>query len=243
MTGVRVLDKFIEMRDGAKIFVKILGSGEPLLLLHGNGDDYSFFEKQIVVFKKDFLVIAMDTRGHGKSDKNYSLNFEDLSLDVYDVLEALNIETINILGFSDGANLALTFAKNYPKRVKRLILNSPNKDFSQIKFIPRISSYIFYYNLKILSKIFTGLRNYFSVYKLIFDKIKIVDSDYKKFDFPVLIIAGERDLIYLYNFHNIAKKIKKSKLYIIKNHGHKVARTNPYEYNKVVLDFLKREVN
>ena len=240
---VRILDKFIKVRDGAKIFVKIMGSGEPLLLLHGNGDDFSFFEKQIIVFKKDFKVIAMDTRGHGKSDKNYSLNLEKLSNDVLDILGYLKIENANILGFSDGANLALTFAKNHPKKVKRLILNSPNKDFSQIKFIPRIASYIFYYNLKILSKIFTGLRNYFSVYKLIFDKIKIVDSDYKKFDFPVLIIAGERDLIYIENFSKIAKKIKKSKLYIIKNHGHKVARTKPDEYNEVVLDFLKREVN
>ncbi len=239
---VRALEKFIEMRDGAKIFVKIIGSGEPLLLLHGNGNNFTFFEKQIIVFQKDFKVIAMDTRGHGKSDKNYDLNLEDLSRDVFEVLEELNIESINILGFSDGANLALTFAKNYPKRVKRLILNSPNKDFSQIKFIPRLASYIFYYNLKILSKIFTGLRNYFSVYKLMFDKIKIVDSDYKKFDFPVLIIAGERDLIYLDNFYKISKKIKKSKLYIIKNHGHNVARTNPDEYNKIILDFLKKEV-
>lgn len=237
---VRALEKFIEMRNGAKIFVKIIGSGEPLLLLHGNGNNFTFFEKQIIVFQKDFKVIAMDTRGHGKSDKNYDLNLEDLSRDVFEVLEELNIESINILGFSDGGNLALTFAKNYPKRVKRLILNSPNKDFSQIKFIPRLASYIFYYNLKILSKIFTGLRNYFSVYKLMFDKIKIVDSDYKKFDFPVLIIAGERDLIYLDNFHKIAKKIKKSKLYIIKNHGHNVASTNPDEYNKIILDFLKK---
>ena len=69
-----ILDKFIKVRDGAKIFVKIMGSGEPLLLIHGNGDDFSFFEKQIIAFKKDFKVIAMDTRGHGKSDKNYSLN-------------------------------------------------------------------------------------------------------------------------------------------------------------------------
>ena len=212
-------------------------------MLHGNGDDYSFFEKQIVVFKKDFLVIAMDTRGHGKSDKNYSLNLEDLSLDVYEVLEALKIETINILGFSDGANLALTFAKNYPKRVKRLILNSPNKDFSQIKLIPRIATYIFYYNLKILSKIFTGLRNYFSVYSLIFDTIKIKDSDFKKIDFPVLIIAGAKDLIYIDTFYKIAKKIKKSKLSIIKGHGHKVAHTNPKEYNKIILDFLRRKAD
>ena len=238
----RDLNKFFIMRDGAKIFAKIMGSGEPLLLLHGNGNDSSFFDKQINEFKRDFKVIAMDTRGHGKSDKDYNLNLEDLSRDVLDLLDDLKIQCANILGFSDGANLALTFAKNYPRRVKRLVLNSPNKDFSQVKFIPRILSYIFYYNLKILSKIFTGLRNYFSVYKLIFDKIKIIDSDYKKFDFPVLIIAGERDLIYLKNFYKIAKKIKKSKLYIVKNHGHKVARTNPNEYNKVVLNFLKKEV-
>ena len=184
----------------------------------------------------------MDTRGHGKSDRSKDLNMEDLSLDVLDVLDFLKIEKINLLGFSDGANLALTFAKNFPNRIKRLILNSPNKEFSQVKFIPRVLSYIFYYNLLFLSKIFTSLEYYFSVYSLNFSQLKIKDSEYEKFDFPVLILAGERDLIYLENFYKIAKKIKKSKLYIIKNHGHKVARSNPVEYNRVVLDFLKKEV-
>ena len=237
------MEKFIKVRDGARIYVKILGEGEDLLLLHGNGDDSNFFEKQIKEFKKFYRVIAMDTRGHGKSDRSKDLNMEDLSLDVLDVLDFLKIDKINLLGFSDGANLALTFAKNFPNRIKRLILNSPNKEFSQVKFIPRVLSYIFYYNLLFLSKIFTSLEYYFSVYSLNFSQLKIKDSEYEKFDFPVLILAGERDLIYLENFYKIAKKIKKSKLYIIKNHGHKVARTKPDEYNEVVLDFLKREVN
>ncbi len=236
------MEKFIRVRDGARIYVKILGEGEDLLLLHGNGDDSNFFEKQIREFKKFYRVIAMDTRGHGKSDRSKDLNMEDLSLDVLDVLDFLKIEKINLLGFSDGANLALTFAKNFPNRIKRLILNSPNKEFSQVKFIPRVLSYIFYYNLLFLSKIFTSLEYYFSVYSLNFSQLKIKDSEYEKFDFPVLILAGERDLIYLENFYKIAKKIKKSKLYIIKNHGHKVARSNPKEYNRVVLDFLKKEV-
>ena len=222
------MEKLIRVRDGARIYVKILGEGEDLLLLHGNGDDSNFFEKQIKEFKKFYRVIAMDTRGHGKSDRSKDLNMEDLSLDVLDVLDFLKIDKINLLGFSDGANLALTFAKNFPNRVKRLILNSPNKEFSQVKLIPRLLSYIFYYNLLFLSKIFTSLEYYFSVYE--------------KFDFTVLILAEERDLIYLENFYKIAKKIKKSKLYIIKNHGHKVARSNPKEYNRVVLDFLKKEV-
>ena len=236
------MEKFIRVRDGARIYVKILGEGEDLLLLHGNGDDSNFFEKQIREFKKFYRVIAMDTRGHGKSDRSKDLNMEDLSLDVLDVLDFLKIEKINLLGFSDGANLALTFAKNFPNRIKRLILNSPNKEFSQVKFIPRVLSYIFYYNLLFLSKIFTSLEYYFSVYSLNFSQLKIKDSEYEKFDFPVLILAGERDLIYLENFYKIAKKIKKSKLYIIKNQGHKVARSNPVEYNRVVLDFLKKEV-
>lgn len=235
------MERFIQMPDGAKIFVEIRGQGQPLVLLHGNGGDSSFFEKQVAAFEGDFRLVAIDTRGHGKSDKGYPLNFEDLSRDLLEVLKQLKIEASYFLGFSDGANLALTFAKNYPHRVLGLILNSPNKDVSQIKLVPRLASYLVYYLLMGLTKIFPGLANSFFIYRLLFDRLKIGDGDYEKFDFPVLLLAGERDLIYLENFYRLAGKIKKSKLSIIKNHGHKVARTNPEEFNKLVLDFLKKE--
>ena len=224
------MEKYIRVRDG-----------ESLLLLHGNNDNLNYFEKQFIDFSKYYKLIAIDTRGHGKSDDiNPSFDFEDLSKDVLDIIDYLEIEKANILGFSDGANLALTFAKNWPERVEKLILNSQNKNIGQIKLIPRILTYICYYFLKFTSKIFRSLKNYFSVYRLVFDSIKIKDKEYKKMNFPVLIIAGARDLIYLDSFVKIANKLKKSELCIVEKQGHHLAKNLPEFYNKVILDFLGR---
>ena len=235
------MEKYIRVRDGAKIFVKIIGKGDPLLLLHGNNDNLNYFERQFIDFSKHYKVIAIDTRGHGRSDDlDLSFDFEDLSKDILDIMDYLKIEKANILGFSDGANLALTFAKNWPERVEKLILNSPNKNIDQIKPIPRILTYISYYFLKFTSKIFRSLKNYFSVYSLLFDNIKIKDKDYTKMNFPVLIIAGARDLIYLDSFVKIANKFKKSELCIVEKQGHHLAKNLPKFYNKVILDFLGR---
>ncbi len=111
------MEKFIEMRDGAKIFVKIIGSGEPILLLHGNGNNFTFFEKQIIVFQKDFKVIAMDTRGHGKSDKNYDLNLEDLSRDVFEVLDWLE-ERLAHRRFIMGEHITETDIRTYTTLIR-----------------------------------------------------------------------------------------------------------------------------
>lgn len=45
------------------------GCGEPLILLHGNGEDSSYFASQLDVFAQKFHVYALDTRGHGKSPR------------------------------------------------------------------------------------------------------------------------------------------------------------------------------
>ena len=42
------------------------GEGKPLILLHGNGEDGSYFKHQMEEFSPDYRVIALDTRGHGK---------------------------------------------------------------------------------------------------------------------------------------------------------------------------------
>ena len=52
-----------------ELFYNKQGSGPPLLLLHGNGEDGTYFVHQIAEFSKDFTVYAIDTRGHGKSPR------------------------------------------------------------------------------------------------------------------------------------------------------------------------------
>ena len=50
---------------GIELHYTEVGNGEPLILLHGNGEDSTYFEHQIACFKSDYRVIAIDSRGHG----------------------------------------------------------------------------------------------------------------------------------------------------------------------------------
>ena len=103
------------------------GSGEPLILLHGNGGNSGFFKYQLSYFSRKYQVIAVDTRGHGRSksgSKKFSL--EQFAEDLKNFLDEKGITKAHILGFSDGANIGLIFALRYQERVQSLILNSGN---------------------------------------------------------------------------------------------------------------------
>ena len=117
----------LQQKTSFKLFYKSVGEGHPLILLHGNGEDCTYFGGQISFFAKHRRVIAIDTRGHGKSPRGeapFSLNtFAD---DLYDFMKSHGIETADILGFSDGGNIALLFALTHPETVTRLILNGAN---------------------------------------------------------------------------------------------------------------------
>ena len=103
------------------------GKGTPLLLLHGNGESAEYFEHQISFFSEKYHVYALDTRGHGKSPRGEApFTLEQFALDLEAFMDEKGLEQADILGFSDGANIALLFALRHPPRVGRLILNGAN---------------------------------------------------------------------------------------------------------------------
>lgn len=99
-----------------ELFYEEMGSGEPLILLHGNGEDHTIFNKIADYFSGKYRVISIDTRGHGESpmgEEPFSLY--QFAEDLNDFMDEHNIEKANILGFSDGGNIALIFASEYPE--------------------------------------------------------------------------------------------------------------------------------
>ena len=100
---------------------------EPILFLHGNNEDHTYFKTIKDYFDNDYRLIFIDSRDHGLSSKsNDNLDFEVMSNDVYEVLRKLEINKINIIGFSDGASIALNLALNNPSLVKSLVLVGAN---------------------------------------------------------------------------------------------------------------------
>ena len=100
------------------------GTGYPFILLHGNGEDSSYFSNQINEFSLMYHVFAIDTRGHGKTARgNAPFTIRQFADDLMEFMDSHKIDRANILGFSDGANIAMIFAIKYPDRVNKLILN------------------------------------------------------------------------------------------------------------------------
>lgn len=106
------------------------GAGEPLILLHGNGSDCSYFSGQMDAFARRFRTIALDTRGHGASPRGKKpFTISQFADDLADFMDERGIARAHLLGFSDGGNIALVFALRHPDRVGRLVLNGANLFF------------------------------------------------------------------------------------------------------------------
>ncbi len=94
--------------DGVKLYYEVYGTGEPLLLVHGNGGNIGTFKAQIDHFRKSYKVIAMDSREQGKSgDSPDKITYEKMTDDLAALLDHLKTGQVNVLGWSDGGVEAL----------------------------------------------------------------------------------------------------------------------------------------
>ena len=117
-----------------ELFYTKAGSGPPLLLLHGNGEDGTYFVHQVKEFFRDFTVYTIDTRGHGRSPRGTApFTISQFADDLLAFMDEQGLKQADILGFSDGGNIALTFALRHPDRVRRLILNGANMNPRGVK--------------------------------------------------------------------------------------------------------------
>jgi pimeloyl-ACP methyl ester carboxylesterase len=108
---------------GADLYVESVGDANlpPVLLLHGgmgNMDDFAEVVTRLALTRR---VIRMDSRGHGQSSFGTApLSYGRLEQDVLEVLDALALEQVDIVGFSDGGIVGYRLAAYHPQRVRSL---------------------------------------------------------------------------------------------------------------------------
>jgi pimeloyl-ACP methyl ester carboxylesterase len=110
--------------DDAKIYYEIYGSGgTPLVLLHGGLYGYiEEFGELIQEVSKHRRVIAIATRGHGKSELGAQpFSYALFAKDAYTVIRHETTEKVDVLGFSDGAVTSYTLTAAHPELVRRLV--------------------------------------------------------------------------------------------------------------------------
>ncbi|OBK28946.1 hypothetical protein A5634_19250 [Mycobacterium asiaticum] len=113
------------MIHGHRRAFRIAGSGPVIVLLHGVGDSSTTWEPVHAKLAQRFTVIAPDFLGHGESDKpraDYSL--ASFANGLRDLLTALEIDRVTLVGHSLGGGVAAQFAYQYPQFVERVVLVS-----------------------------------------------------------------------------------------------------------------------
>lgn len=218
------------------------GQGKPLILLHGNGEDNSYFVYQVAYFSRFYRVIAIDTRGHGQSPRGTApFSIQQFAEDLRGFLDQHDIPKAHILGFSDGGNIALTFALHYPERVDRLILNGANLFPAGVKSTVQLPIVLGYHTASLFAKRSPKAKENAALLGLMVKEPNIRPEELNGLTVPTLVIAGTKDMIRESHTRLIARSLPNARLVLLPG-DHFIANKEPAVFNRAVRDFLGEEV-
>lgn len=224
--------------NNADLYYEVYGEGEPIVLLHGNSGSIKDFYQQIPVLSKNYKVIALDTRGQGKStdtsknDLTYSIFADDLKR----LIDVLGIKKVNIVGWSDGGNTGLEFVLKYPENVNKLVTIGANTqpDGVDVRLLNSMKTELQVLELENKPEKFNQTR----ILKIMIKEPNINKSSLHKIQKPVLIIAGENDVIKKEHTEFIAKQIPGAELKVYKKATHFIPFENADQLNNDILEFF-----
>ena len=217
------------------------GEGQPLVLLHGNGESHRYFAGQIDFFAASRRVIAVDTRGHGASPRGTApFTIAQFALDLEEFLDGLGLEQVDLLGFSDGGNIALTFALAHPERLRRLVLNGANLDPGGVKRTVQFPIELGYRAARRAAKRDPRAVRNMELLGLMVNHPHIEPAALRTLEVPTLVIAGTRDLIQAEHTRLIAGSLPQGELVFIRG-NHFIAAKNPDAFNAAVDECLRRD--
>ena len=216
---------FIKIND-LNISYEEKGSGRPLIMVHGNGEDLSIFNEASEVLKDHFKVYLIDSRDHGKSDKTKDIRYELMADDVKEFIKQKDLDDVVFYGFSDGGIIGLLLCQDCD-RVSRLIISGANITPNGVKANFRFLIKVLYF--------FTRDKKM----ELMLKEPHISKEDLSKIKVKTTVIAGEKDLIYEEETKTIADNIENAKLLILPKEGH-----GSYIVHKTkIADIIIDEVN
>jgi len=224
--------------NGVKIYYEIHGEGEPLVMLHGFTMSHSMWSWWIEDLVKDYKLIIPDLRGHGNStNPSNEFTHKQAAEDIYALLDTLDIDTFNGMGFSSGGMTLTHMAIMDTSRIKAMILIGSTSFFPDpCRNLQRSLSYETI-NERWMNSLkrqhprgesqIRSLINQFNEMADSYDDMNFTKPYLSTIKSSTLIIHGDRDAYFPIDIPvNSYKSIPDSYLWIVPNFGHSGIRTD-----------------
>ena len=195
-------------------------------MLHGNGENHNMFFETAKLLAKDFSVYCIDSRGHGQSQPVDEINYYDMCEDIAGFIKKKHLEKPILYGFSDGGIIGLLLASKYPEMLSKLAVSGANCKPSglQDKFIADITAEYEVTHSPLLFMMMT--------------QPDITPSMLHRIKIPVLMTAGEFDLVKETHTYAIAKQLVNSQVIILKGESHDSYTLNTTKLYDVISPFI-----
>ena len=216
--------------NGVTLHYAAVGEGKPVVLVHGNGESHDLFDVEIgQLAEAGFRVYAPDSRGHGANEPLKEYHYMDMAEDMYQFIKALGLERPAFYGFSDGGIIGLLLEISHPGTVGIMAISGTNLSPEGI-----IPSFIEEFSQK-------NAENPDPLITLMLTEPDIDPRQLKDIAIPVLVTAGENDLILRSDTEKIASNIPNAKLMIIEGADHGSYIADSPVMGELLIRFLQEE--
>lgn len=251
--GVRVPSYDSARVNGLTIAYRVLGEGEPLVMLHGFTGTGATWEPLFDDLAKRYRLIVPDLRGHGRStNPGGRFTHRESALDIFALLDTLGIEQFKAIGFSSGGMTLFHMATSQPQRIVAMVLVGATSYFpEQARRIMRASSpdSVSPARLATLEARHArgrdqalALLRQFNGFKDSYDDMNFTPPYLSTITARTLIVHGDRDPFFPVDIPvEQYQAIPRSYLWIMPNTGHVAFPTDEQgmdRYKEILLEFL-----
>ncbi len=239
------------LHEGAALAWSGVGQGggqrPPVLLLHGGAGNSEHWALQLPAFAAGRRVLLLDARGHGRSSRDgRPYSYHQLAEDVVALLDALHLERVDLVGWSDGGIVGLDLALHHPGRLRRLAITGANFDLSGMKGgggpHPTFDAYFARceQDYRRLSPTPGGWSAFLAALRPMWrTQPSFAAGALRKVALPVLVMSGEHDeIISAAHLKTLAGLLPKGRLLLVPGASHFVLWQQPEAFNRAVLEFL-----
>jgi pimeloyl-ACP methyl ester carboxylesterase len=230
--------------DDAKIYYEVYGKGKPLVVLHGGVFGSTLEMGQLIdSLSKSYRVIAVSTRGHGRSEMGKGApSYPQKARDVNAVIKAETKDSVTVLGFSDGAYTAYYLAGEFPEKVKKVIAigagewKKGSRTFNITRQMVFGLDSLYWKQQMTIRPEPQNIDSWFVSINTYYNSLQVGKEVFQKVKCPMLLLAGELDqnapLPTVIAAYHLFPKVQ---LGIIPNAPHPAFQTN---FNAVWADIL-----